>query len=450
MMLAAAVSAGSMAVMADEPSVTLFENQMYLGGYMPECISADGKYVSGSTFAWAGFVSEWATQNTKVYLESDGSKYEDYGCDLPFINNQGVAVGFDDNGALKIDFPNGTLERLRLGGLPDAITQDGSTIVGMYYISKESDFIDPHTIGYQACYWRDGKVNLLPVPDEKDLGFYYNGTRARCISGDGSVILGEIIDRLATYPMILWYRQDDGSYKLDPVCMEYFSDIRDNDGTYKEYVTFHGNALSDNGEWVAMNLRKAPEYGEYVKDPILLGLYNVKTGEIKNVTYAEDGSIAPFTLLSVYYNAISDNGTVVGYFNNDEGGVSAFILYADEMQPKVLSEVFPSIEEFQRYEENGTLMVSAISANGRYICGMGWDIDEQYDLGYYAGFVLDCGEDDSAHAPGDDNGDDDAVDVIEMGSAAPVYYNLQGNPVSNPDRGIFIKVEGSKAEKIVK
>ena len=46
------------------------------------------------------------------------------------------------------------------------------------------------------------------------------------------------------------------------------------------------------------------------------------------------------------------------------------------------------------------------------------------------------------------------VGEIEMDpateEAAPVYYDLQGRKVANPDRGIFIKVEGNKATKVVK
>ncbi len=38
---------------------------------------------------------------------------------------------------------------------------------------------------------------------------------------------------------------------------------------------------------------------------------------------------------------------------------------------------------------------------------------------------------------------------IDDSDAAPVYYNLQGARVENPDKGIYIKVTGSKSEKVL-
>lgn len=41
------------------------------------------------------------------------------------------------------------------------------------------------------------------------------------------------------------------------------------------------------------------------------------------------------------------------------------------------------------------------------------------------------------------------VSAIESEDAAPVYYNLQGVRVNNPERGIYIQVKGNKATKVV-
>lgn len=46
---------------------------------------------------------------------------------------------------------------------------------------------------------------------------------------------------------------------------------------------------------------------------------------------------------------------------------------------------------------------------------------------------------------------EDSVEGIEADDAAiPVYYNLQGQKVVNPDKGIYIRITGNKVEKIVK
>ena len=43
------------------------------------------------------------------------------------------------------------------------------------------------------------------------------------------------------------------------------------------------------------------------------------------------------------------------------------------------------------------------------------------------------------------------VENLEINeNVAPVYYNLQGVKVANPENGVFIKVQGSKATKVVK
>ncbi len=43
---------------------------------------------------------------------------------------------------------------------------------------------------------------------------------------------------------------------------------------------------------------------------------------------------------------------------------------------------------------------------------------------------------------------DTAVNEIEAGEEAPVYFNLQGVRVANPEKGIVIKVQGNKATKL--
>ncbi len=46
-------------------------------------------------------------------------------------------------------------------------------------------------------------------------------------------------------------------------------------------------------------------------------------------------------------------------------------------------------------------------------------------------------------------GVNEILDDICGESAASAYYNLQGVRVDNPENGIFIKVTGSKSEKVV-
>lgn len=48
------------------------------------------------------------------------------------------------------------------------------------------------------------------------------------------------------------------------------------------------------------------------------------------------------------------------------------------------------------------------------------------------------------------NASDAAINDVEADINAPVkYFNLQGVEVANPTEGLFIKVQGNKAQKVV-
>lgn len=441
----------ALGVMADEPSVTILDDGIYYGGYIPEAISANGIYLSGSTYIYAGFVSEWQKQATTVLLDDSGSSYLDYGCDLPFISNSGVALGFDDMGSFKYNTLTKELERLTLAdrsagireGLPAQMTEDGSIIVGLAYLREpvESDFIGDHKIDTQAAYWENGKAHLLPVPSEEELGYYILGSRARCISSDGSVIMGELIDRLYTNPMVLWIRQDDGSYKLDAVCMKYFSDIKYNDGSYKKYVQFRGDAMNSCGTLIAMTVREAPEYGKEAVAPRRLALYDIATEKITEALINPEEGIEDDTYLEVYYNGISDNGTITGYYENSTGGISGFIMYPDDMLTRNIMNVFETLGELADFEDTGVNKISSISADARYIAGVSWAVNKTYDVGYYLGYVLDTGESHPVDPkPENPENPDSAVESIMTDNPAgnPEYLTPSGLRLKSPSKGINI------------
>lgn len=444
--VASAICAGAF---AGEPSITTFDDQMYVGGYMPQCISANGQYVCGSTYAWAGFVSEWQKQNNKVYLEKDGSTFGDQGCDLPFISSKGVAIGFDDLGAMMIDFPNNQIIRPRLSDrninlaaiLPNQMTEDGSIIVGLgYYVEKKvSNFQNEHSIDNQAAYWENGECHFLPVPSEEELGYYYLGSRARCISADGSVIMGSITDRLNKNPMVIWYRQADGSYVCDPVCDKYFSDIQYNDGKMKEFATFQGQAMSNDGSKVAMVVRRSPQDGgENYDAPPQIAMYDTQTRELTVIPEDPNGVIGWDRNPGFYWTGIANDGTMVGWIDT---GLTSFIVYPDEMKPKLLADAFDTLGELADFDDIGTNKVSSITPDGKYICGVGWT--ENAYMGWYVGYVLDTGIE-----PGESS-----VAAIESAQEGePVYYDISGQRLSAPVKGINIVryPDGSSRKEIKK
>lgn len=446
------LAAGLQSAKADEPSITIFDDQYYVGGFMPQCISANGKYVCGSSYSQVGFISDWQNQN---HLICSGQNGAPFASTFTYITNEGLALSNS-----LINFETGKTQGMRAGGYVDMMTEDGSIVVGMTPKKEYSDFGSAHYIEYQACYWENGVQHLLPIPTEEELGYYYLRTRARCISSDGSVILGEIVDRLYLLPMILWYRQEDGSYKMDAVCEKYFSDIKYNDGYYKEYSTFQGCALSKNGKWVAMILRDAPEYGMPATAPLGIGLYNVETGEIKRANITEEFGSAYTPRFFIYYNGVSDNGTIAGYYMNNFGGESAFIMYEKDMTPRNFIKEFHTIGPFADYDENGLNRVSSITPDGRYIIGYGWQNDS------YEGYVFDTGETDETRLtkpaepeeptepenPADpEDPDDTGIGTINADKDVKVeYYNVAGQKVDRPERGIYIvRYPDGSAKKII-
>lgn len=415
-----------------EGNITLFDNQNLYGGFMPQCLSANGRYVCGSSYSQVGFVSDWQEQNTLVCNGREGNPFAS---SFVYITNEGKALG----GSL-IDINTGESQRLGLGGYVDMMTEDGSIFVGMTPNKMYSDFGSPHNIEYQACYWENGTKHLLPVPSEEELGYYYLRTRARCISSDGSVIMGEIVDRLYLLPMILWHRQEDGNYELDAVCKDYFSDIKYNEGYYKEYVRFQGCALSKNGQWVAMILRDAPEYGRPADADDALALYNVKTGELCKANITDNLGAAPSPRYSIYYNGVSDDGTIVGYYNNNFGGESAFIMHRKDMTPVNFIDAFPTIGHFADFDELGLNRVSSITPDGRYICGYGWQDD-------YIGYVFDTATTDESY-----NAEEASVEYVQPADSdgTTEYYDISGRRLDGPLKGInIVRHSGGRTEKVI-
>ena len=378
-----------------------------IGGYMPECISPDGTYIGGSTQPMAMFVGEWQNNDIFLVTTSEGSAFENYGAEIISVNNSGIGVGFDDNGAVMVDLKTRSysiIERTNPGkdiydAIADAITEDGATIAGMV----EGANLEPSPV-----YWENGKLNYLPVPSDEELGFKTAGSRARFMSQDGSVIVGTMVDRFSTRPMVIWNRQADGSYLCNPVCAKYFGD--DN-----EFVWFEPKGLSPDGSKVAMQLMYATEGPEApLFEKMFLGIYDVTTDNLTVIKPDGENGIEFGQTLNMFSHCISNNGTVVGWIVTDMADRLAFIKPAGESQPKLLSEVYPEVDKLLEYDEIGEHALSGISADGRYICGMGVNAD--YEIAIYEGYVLDTGAADA--------GIENIVQQPEDGTYR--VYNLQG------------------------
>lgn len=385
---------------------TELEGGYQYGGYQPLDISSDGRLVCGATFVGPYFVSDWKNQNTWSPASSHMGE-------LRSITTGGIAVGMGS----KVDFNAGASLPMRLssealnvrGGLIDAISDDGSIITGLAYIQD-----DPL---YYAAYWENGECHLLPIPTEEETGWRIYGSRARFISDDGSVIAGYLVDRLSTYPMIFWTRQDDGSYRLHPVCLDYFCDSRDND---KKYVKFCPYAMSPNGKYIVLLLRETQKSG-YITTASILALYDVETGKIIETVENRDQGITRQDLLQVWDHGVANDGTIVGWFEGMTGRIP-FIVTPEDMTPYRMRDFFEEIEQLTYLDDDGDNAVSCISADARYIAGCGWHYDKATDEAQYIGYVIE-------RSQVADSGVDTVAEGIEDGRVN--IYSIDGRLVKS-------------------
>lgn len=411
---------------ANAQSITTLDAGARFGGYMPQAISPNGQYVGGSTFVWAMFLSEWQTGKDYVFLQGlSPSNYENYGAEIRAINDQGIGVGYDDNGGVMVNIKDGEynlFQPIGKNGVGDAlvngITADGTIIVGA---------AANMSLYYTAAYWENGTLKYLPIPSDTELGFRTWGSRALCVSNDGSVIVGCVVPDMPTNPMVMWTRQEDGSYVCNPICIEYF-----NPDLSKEFVWFEPLAMNHNGTKVAMKLmyavtdRTSPFF-----ETMLLGVYDIATNKVRVVIPDGNHGYTLNSSFDMFLDGISDDGTCVGWGISSIGDRLAFIMYPDEMQPILLSKAFPTVTELVEFDNNGDNLVSGISADGRYICGMYWSNDRGVEVGY----VLDTQDNAGVEGILDDAVKDKSV------------YNLQGVKVADSleglPKGIYI-VGGKK------
>ena len=426
------------AILPQAQTLTAFTDGYPYGGMMPQTISGNGKYVGGSTFAGMMFLSDWEAGNYLVIDDSYGSAFEDFGSEIRGISNTGKGVGFDDNGAVTVNLATRDYRViLPIDGannindaIATSISEDGSIIVG--------DIIGE---GWDSApvYWEDGEMHYLPLPDETDFGFTPAGYSARLVADGGNIIAGYAIDNFATYPLVIWQRRADGTYVCDPVFKDYF------EGGYgtKEFLRFHGMSITRDGTTVVMKL----QYN--TQDPALLGvnllgLYTLADKKLRVIHIDGEHGVEPGADCTVWFNGISNDGTVVGWFTSDAGARYPFIMYADELQPILLSRVFPKLEKLREFDENREHALSGISADGRYICGMGQEYVAAYDYYLYTGYVIDT--------KADDNGENAIETLAPDMKAAPLYFSIDGKPLNGPaDKGITIEIDSDgKSRKLVK
>lgn len=378
-------------------------------------ISENGKYVSGTTMLGGSFVSELST-GRYAYFSSEDSQ-------IRGVDNNGTGVGYDSYTpvTLNIDGTKTVLEMSGDGGIAEATTPDGSIICGS---SDWSDFYATH-----ACVWKDGVKMSLPEPTAESLGFNINGTSAKYINGDGTVIVGHIIDDMSSLPMLVWRLNEDGTaYDADPICTKYFESGEGD----KPYWLFSATGISNNGRWLAVTVQKSGSWNT------LLARYDLE----KDTLYVcDDSNVSLYD--SYVSTAIADDGTMIGYCESGMTMKRTSLIWkaGEDEQPKAFTAEWPEVSEFSKFDTDGFHVPCGITPDGNCITGFATDAAT---WGYNT-YVFNI----SDYATGIASVNDDNADVNDKIVAR---YTIDGKKIVNPVKGINIvkTADGRTYKQLVK
>ncbi|MGM9844151.1 MAG: hypothetical protein ACI30S_08025, partial [Muribaculaceae bacterium] len=400
----ATISAQSLVVINDD-----FGIQNY-GGLQGLAISENGKWLCGTTQAYAGFLLNMETAEV-IYDEP----IDDYGCELRGVSNAGNAIGMNGN-AISID-ATGYKFGLETPGLEQSIandiTPDGSLIVGFTYNE-----------GYRETpvIWEaNGALCHLPVTTTEEIGFEVNGCRCCKVSEDGSVIVGYLVDNFATYPVVFWIRQDNGSYALDTTIAQNFFEPGDGD---KPYLVISPSAISKNGRYVALQLMVNDGSYTYYN-----GVYDLQTHELHKATVLGD-----FEGAAYYPSAISNNGDVVGMVIYGWNQRIPYVYSIGNEYGTTFADTFTS-DEFSDFISADIAIPTNITGDGRYV--IGWSVD--YETYAYYTFMIDFS-----------TGAVSKIAVDPSAAEEVARYDVSGKIISKNTPGInIIRMSDGSAQKVL-
>lgn len=458
------------------PRLEMFTTDQVLndfGGTQAIVMSRNGRYIGGATYTGPGFFYDVETGKLNVFDGSAGSWYGNRGLysGVGAIADNGRFLG--TGGVLGMD---GSMQILqsppsRYGyRQTTSLSADGSIVTGM---------VGTNWTALEPCYWENGVFHLLPWPNAAQFGGLQpgqkiHGCRANDISADGSVIVGYFIAYPNTNPMIIWERQEDGSYEYVRVWDNMYEPTHqlvydyDEGGYHLErgpnpYCWFEPFKITADGKTIAMKIQQNTDKQV---PPTQLGFYNVAERKLELVPYDPldlFGQEQTFIVCGV-----ADDLTTTGIAGDLNLGTTPFIRYPGGT-PLRLTAAFPNIPELWEYQainEGGMpYLATGCSSDARIIMGYLTDIftypingspDEPTgtDLGFLA-FYIDTGvgadieDPEPEPEPEPEDPEDSGVNGIYDDGTQAVYYTTDGRRVENPSRGLYIRVTPAGATKVV-
>ncbi len=388
-------------------------------------MSPNGRYIGGQTYTTnQAFIYDNQTKKMIAF-----PKDNDYDTQIKSVSNTGVFVGWNGP-ACKWEFGTDSIGKETTFGETDkylykGISPDGKIIVGAT--------MDADTWQTQACYFVGDEVKMLPEPSEKFLGYGLSGSSALTVSNDSSIV-GYIVDDLGTYPALTWsLNRDKQTFSHNVVSRQLYA------GTYestKPYILFTPDQTvsSANGKYMPLMVVKFdPETFEETNG---MARYDLETDTVEYfmLTSEEEGDFLSGATMQPI--AVSDDGTVVGYY---EPGIMAsrkgFIWKVGE-QPQLMTNVFPGAADELTTLENGDNVPCAISSDGRYIMGFGYDNTEVNGEGTgangYVTYLIDTTE-----AVNEPAGIKSVKPTVKKGvPSVRARYNINGQQLKSKIKGI--------------
>ena len=448
----AALFATSGALADQTTMITTPSLAIQTGGMMGLGMSDNGRYISGSCFGGEAFVYDRVDKKIVTTGDFAQSVQDVTGTNQCWtVTNEGLAYGWDGLGGIALGI-NGTYDLFYPipasfdGVCPYSTTADGSIVAG--YVMMDFTLIRP-------CYWENGEVHFLSFSSTAEAGFPVNkGAKATHISSDGRIIMGNLENRSSYNPMVFWVRQDDGTYKYVPAFLPYYQDVFNADGSYKDaykvgpLTRFMPMAMTPDGSKIALLVQETEGWNGKLS-PFELAIYDTATETYEIIPYKSSNLL--YSNSEFLVTAMSNNGYITGVAGSTTAGPIPFVMAPDKYDSAMtLSQAFPDSELLEEWSMEvqgfGTYITTAMSEDASYIVGYMDVVDESLQTVYYGTFCIETGFNDPIENPGETG-----VNAIEeAASDAPAtFYTVDGRPVSNPQRGLYIKVEGGKASKVI-
>lgn len=386
---------------------------------MGENMSPNAKYVVGMNFATYA-PAAWNVETNEIIEFPD---YEEGA--FHAANSNGIFVGDDGNHAIKADAAGNVTPLYRFegeeietewgpmstgdaGSAAYAISEDGKTIAGYYFDSSYNT---------TPCIWTENNTRIdLPLPTMEEAGFEVNGGQVRYMTPDAKILVGYLIDNMATWPACIWRQNESGGYDYDIICKDYWEEDYEQG---KPYMVFNPAGISANGEWLALTIQG--EYNFFDFDapipPTQAARLNLTNGNLEILT--TDMELAPTGIAN-------DGATLVYAGGNDMMGRAGYVWEAGSANSTV--SVDDILSALPQLEELASNTPCALTADGKFVQGFG--IDGENIFSYVVDFDKAVGI--------------NTAKVENKTAASGRIFNINGQQVRNMNgRGLYI-INGKK------